>query len=284
MSEFNSDDYLEQRQKQSKVTANFSQLKALLVLVVLAVFVYIAWYAYTSPGNVDDSSLPVIQASSEIIKSKPENPGGLVVANRDKAIFEGMSNVPAKKIKTEKTVTPPEANISKQVVAETIEKTLPVVKEPETVTASPNADFIVSKKAEESKTSSTQAVEQTSELDKELDDIQPNSVVEPVAPVESVTQPTIVVEPAPATGGLKLPKTYTVRIAALKTESAAIEAWKSLKATYRDVLGGLTSEIQVVEKDGKEVYYLHAGPITSQVQAEQICKSLQERGRRCRVY
>ncbi len=284
MSEFNSDDYLEQRQKQNKVTANFSQVKALLVLAVVGIFVYIAWYAYTSPGNVEDSSLPVIQASSEIVKSKPEDPGGLVVANRDKGIFEGMSNTPAKKVKIEKTVTPPEAPVSKQAVVEKIEKALPVAKEPEIVAANPNPDFIVSKKAEEPKPVPVQAVAETSELDKELDDIQPNPVTEPAATVETVAQPAPAIEPAPTTGVLKLPKIYTVRIAALKTEQATIEAWKSLKSTYKDVLGNLGSEVQIAEKDGKEVYYLHAGPISSQAQAEQICKSLQERGRRCRVY
>ena len=287
MTEFNSDDYLEQRQKQNKVIANFSQVKALLVLAVVGIFIYIAWYAYTSPGTVEDASLPVIQASAEIVKSKPENPGGLVVANRDKGIFEGMSNTPAKKVKTEKTVTPPEAPVSKQVVAEKIEKALPVVKEPETVAANPNPDFIVSKKAEEPKPAPVQVVAETSELDKELEDIQPNPVTEPAAVAEVVAQPTVqteVVQSAPASGGLKLPKTYTIRIAALKNEQATIEAWKSLKSTYQDVLGNLSNEVVVAEKDGKEVYYLHAGPISSQAQAEQICKSLQERGRRCRVY
>jgi hypothetical protein len=305
MSEFNSDDYLEQRQKKSKVVANFSQVKALLVLAVVGIFVYIAWYAYTSTGNVEDSSLPVIPASSEIIKSKPENPGGLVVANRDKGIFEGMSNIPAKKIKTEKPVTPPEAPVSKQVVVEKIEKTLPVVPEKEVVDNSvPVHDFIVSKNGEKSApttepeivpetiavSSSTPsevvAPEQTmvkaapepseldSELDKELDNIKPNSVN--VQKTENIVQP--------HSGGLKLPEIYTVRIAALKTEHATVEAWKSLKSTYSDLLGNLDSEVQISEKDGKEVYYLHAGPISSRARAEQICKSLQERGRRCRVY
>ena len=88
----------------------------------------------------------------------------------------------------------------------------------------------------------------------------------------------------PHSGGLKLPEIYTVRIAALKTEHATVEAWKSLKSTYSDLLGNLDSEVQISEKDGKAVYYLHAGPISSRALAEQICKSLQERGRRCRVY
>jgi hypothetical protein len=323
MSEFNSDDYLEQRQKQTKIIANFSQVKLLLILAVIGIFIYIAWYAYTSTDDIDDSSLPIIQANSEIIKTKPENPGGLVVANRDKSIYEGMSSAPAKKAKTEKTVTPPEAPASKQVVVEKIEKNLPVVSEKQdNVNSVPVQDFIVSKNEEKqelpiqpeeaSETHSEQVSEivepsvpdaqekvlppvtsnaivkadhvhepEISELDKELDDIKPNVNTKKT---ENIIQPDSKTGSELKSGGLRLPRTYTIRIAALKTEQATIEAWKSLKSNYNDLLGNLNSEVRVAEKDGKKIYYLHAGPVSSQLQAEQICKSLQEQGRRCRVY
>lgn len=322
MSEFNSDDYLEQRQKQTKIIANFSQVKLLLILAVIGIFIFIAWwYAYTSTDDIDDSSLPVIQANSEITKTKPENPGGLVVANRDKSIYEGMSSAPAKKTKTEKTVTPPEAPASKQIVVEKIEKNLPIVSEKQAnVNSVPVQDFIVSKNEEkpestiqpeknletqpeqvseivEPSTSNIQekalpSVTQSttvkadneseiSELDKELDDIKSNVNTQKT---ENIIQPDSKIGSELKSGGLRLPRTYTIRIAALKTEQATIEAWKSLKSNYNDLLGNLNSEVRVAEKDGKKIYYLHAGPISSQLQAEQICKSLQDRGRRCRVY
>jgi cell division septation protein DedD len=297
MSEFNSDDYLQQRQQQNTVPANFGPVKILATVIVLIGFIYLAWYAYDASEELKDEELPLIAANKEIIKTKPENPGGLIVANRDKDIYDGMSGKNTKKEKKESPVIPPETPASKQAVAQTIEKELKTT-EPQTTTE-PHANFIVSDKAAEStSTVVEQAKTEPSELDQELNNVEPTSTTTnesttnanvelqtkvaeatvPENPAPAVAEP--VIQPAPQA----VNKTYTVRIAALKNEQAAIEAWKSLKATYYSVLGDLGSEIQVVNNGIKTTYYLHAGPIATLEQAEQVCKALQAQGRRCRVY
>lgn len=279
MEEFNSDNYLEQRQKKEDVTANFTPVKILFMAIILAGFSYLAWYAYNSSGSIDDASLPLIAANKEQIKSKPENPGGLVVANRDKDIYDGMSGKAYKKTKKEKPVTPPEAPVSKEDATKTVEENIKTLQTPAVIAAT-KSDFIVTKdpakKPEPAVVAETQPqtetapvmvepqpAEQVSELDRELADIKTEAPAEPKQETSKI---------------------YSVRIAALKNEQAAIEAWNSLKSSHHDVLGGLTSEIQIVERDGKTIYYLHAGPIKAKDQADQVCAQLQAQGRRCRVY
>jgi len=65
--------------------------KFLIVLVATAIFSYISWHAYsTQVMTVDPKSLPIIHAKKGI-KSKPENPGGIEIANLDKGIYDYIS-------------------------------------------------------------------------------------------------------------------------------------------------------------------------------------------------
>lgn len=289
MEDFNSDDYLEQRLKKSKPTYSFPKLKIAFVSIVIISFGLLGWYAYSKSGTIDDASLPLIEAKTSLIKSKPENPGGLVVANRDKDIFENMSNKKTKKAKVEKTITQPEAPASKESITKTVEKeiqSLPKVESKKEI----NPDFIVSKDPAKALTTEPNAekentvtesdnvntpenkehiIDDLDELDQELskiDNKQETSTEQKELKSETVA------------------KNYSIRIAALKTESSAIEAWESLKSDYQNILGNLSREIIKTEKDGKTTFYLHAGPISTQEKAEQICKQLQDAGRRCRVY
>ncbi len=312
MEEFNSDDYLQQRQKQSKIPHNFFQVKMLVVVLVLGAFFYVAWYAYDRLERVDDSMLPLITASSKIIKSKPEKPGGLVIANSDKDIYNDMSVASVKKVKKEKAIAPPVSPASKQVIVQTIEQELKITAEPKK--EEPKTDFIVS-----SKLQPQSATIELTELDKELntldnvdkqvevvtqslltapsevklvelgtDEISTNASKVPHDQGQLVIKPEDVpVQTAEALLGESTlgssQKAYTIRIAALRNEESAIAAWKSLRTTFA-VLRNLGSEIYITNQDGRTVYYLHAGPVATKEQAEQICRAMQEHGRRCRVY
>jgi hypothetical protein len=70
---------------------NSLEYKFLTVLIATAVFSYISWHAYsTQVMTVDPNSLPIIYAKKGI-KSKPENPGGIEIANLDKGIYDYIS-------------------------------------------------------------------------------------------------------------------------------------------------------------------------------------------------
>lgn len=339
MEEFNTDDYLAQRLKESEnhnLLKKKQLLKPVLLLSGVAILVGGIWYFSSHVEEVAEDTLPLIHADYSNIKSKPQDPGGLVVAHRDKDIFDGMSNKKYKKPK-EQVRHKPEAAISKEQITQTLEKqidnkeakeeqsefivnknTASVDKEPQASTT-PSEENQVSENTENNPPSNTSqdalnntpapvdlntqnaiakpeiatehlnekkqkaivkedaslpAEDDLDQLDKELSQIDQKSTT---STNDSTLTDTTTKQPSQA-------KTYSVRIAALKTQESAIEAWKSLKSDYNEVLGGLFSEIHQVEKDGKTIYYLHAGPIASEQTAENICKTLRERGRRCRVY
>ena len=65
--------------------------KVALVLCCLLSFSYLLWYSYyTHIDNVEEEDLPLVKAPSNII-SKPQDPGGMIVPNKDKDIYNHMS-------------------------------------------------------------------------------------------------------------------------------------------------------------------------------------------------
>ncbi|MEC7674612.1 MAG: hypothetical protein VYB89_03685, partial [Pseudomonadota bacterium] len=63
-----------------------------LALGALAGFVAIVWYAYDQGRQAGSEAVaPLIKAPGKPVKIKPSDPGGMAVPNRDKVIFEGVS-------------------------------------------------------------------------------------------------------------------------------------------------------------------------------------------------
>lgn len=109
--------------KKPALSDNFSLIKTLVVVTCTACFIYLAWYSYsTQVDNVKESDLPIIYAPKNI-KFKPEDPGGFVVANKDKTIYDHISgkNPKTSAINTQK---PTETPVAKEDVAALINKQL----------------------------------------------------------------------------------------------------------------------------------------------------------------
>lgn len=65
-------------------------VKAIICLIFFSAFAYFCWYAYfVEIDNLSENDIPLLKAQTGI-KSKPENPGGMEVQNKDKAIYTHM--------------------------------------------------------------------------------------------------------------------------------------------------------------------------------------------------
>jgi hypothetical protein len=65
--------------------------KVAMVATALACFSYLLWYSYyIHIDNTVEEDLPLIKAPTNII-SKPEDPGGMIIPNKDKDIYKQMS-------------------------------------------------------------------------------------------------------------------------------------------------------------------------------------------------
>ena len=65
-------------------------------------------------------------------------------------------------------------------------------------------------------------------------------------------------------------------------EAAARRAWKDLSTRHTDLLGGLTPRVDVIRKDGRDLWRLQAGPLT-EARARELCAMLRARGAACLV-
>jgi hypothetical protein len=77
----------------------FRWMSALVVLLAVAGFFGLAWYAYKSGGEaVDEKDVEIVKADKTPIKEAPANPGGMQIPNQDKTVYGLISG------KTEKPV------------------------------------------------------------------------------------------------------------------------------------------------------------------------------------
>jgi cell division septation protein DedD len=77
----------------------FKWLSAMVVLLAIAGFFGLAWYAYKNGGEtVDEKDVELVHADKTPVKEAPANPGGMQIPNQDKTVYGLISG------KTEKPV------------------------------------------------------------------------------------------------------------------------------------------------------------------------------------
>ena len=94
-----------------------SMAKLLMMVAGLAVVATISAVAFaTWPGDksrVDEDTLPIMRAEDSAFKIQPEEPGGMVVPNKDSTIFETLNEEPEEKT-VENLLDEPEEPIKKE--------------------------------------------------------------------------------------------------------------------------------------------------------------------------
>lgn len=77
-----------QQKKEPHSKKELYEAKLIFVCAALVGFICFAWYAYnTQVNNVKETDLPIIHAPKQV-KFKPADPGGMMVPNRDKHIYD----------------------------------------------------------------------------------------------------------------------------------------------------------------------------------------------------
>ena len=105
------------------------------------------------------------------------------------------------------------------------------------------------------------------------------------APGDSPPPPPVAaVQPAP--GGTLIAAAgaagdYRVQLGAFSGgEAAARREWSRLAGRHGDLLGGLAPRIDVIERDGRSLWRLQAGPL-GESRARDVCAALKSRGEAC---
>ncbi|MGF1639636.1 MAG: SPOR domain-containing protein, partial [Rhodospirillales bacterium] len=197
-----------------------------------------------APRYADPSEAPLIRADPEPVKERPEQPGGMEVANRDKLVYrrlEGMTEPPS----VEKLLPEPEQPLPPP-------RPVPPP-EPDPAAAAPAAVAA----AEEGSVPAAAAVSETAPAEPSAED-------RPRPADQAALAPT----PTVATAA----KAFQVQLVAVGKREQAEAMWKTLRGKHADLLGALEPTIARAELAGKGVVYrLRAGPLDGEARARSLC-------------
>lgn len=235
-----------------------SMAKLLMMVAGLAVVATISAVAFaTWPGDksrVDEDTLPIMRAEDSPFKIQPEEPGGMVVPNKDSTIFETLNEEPEEKT-VENLLDEPEEPIKKE----------------EVFAADDNEEDEIAQLVEEATAEPVQEVKPTPVVKKEEPKVEPK--IEPKKEEPKV-------EPKPAlemTSG----KSY-VQFAAVKSDADAKAKWSKLQSQY-SVLKTLALRVQKADLGAKGTFYrVQAGPMSLD-QAQSVCSKVKDSKGDCLV-
>ena len=229
------------------------QLRMVTGFAVVAAIAGLGGYVYQETTAPAVGELPLIEADDSPTKHRPAEPGGMVIPNQDKLVYETLGD---------------ERNLDK------IERLLPLPEEP-MPPPEPVAPPAAVEPAPEAP--ATPAPEPMPEP----------AVVAPADEPPPVPAPKPVVEPAPApepsVAAAPIPG-FRIQLAALRSRADAEAAWRRLKRANGDLLGALEAEVARVDLADKGIFYrLRAGPLASAAKAGALCARLKARNLDCLV-
>jgi cell division septation protein DedD len=258
-----------------------------------------------------NADVPLVKAAESPVKVRPEDPGGMHVAHRDKLIyqrFEGDETAPVVErllSAPEEPLPPPRAQPEPSMpwtldMDETPPSGFMVAPPGETVLAAPVEEFLDNVAPE---VPLTLEVPLTPEVPLTIDTSPDPSSVAMAAPRPRPTSP-----PPPASGpasretsgsapGLSaearvaqsllmgtVADGYAIQLGSVRSRQEANVEWERLRRNHGDILGGLRPQVVEADLGQRGMFYrLQAGPITSQTSARQLCTSLVDRKVACIV-
>ena len=261
--------------------------------------------AGNDPSPLSESDVPLVKAAETPAKVRPEDPGGMDVAHRDKLIyqrFEGNEATPV----VEKLLSAPEeplppprsepepASSGVDAADEADPAEFEAAPPDETTVADPFKEFL--NDPEQPAPLAAEAPPPSSP---------PSSFVAMAPPGPRPSMPPRArPEPEPGSGPKSKPdsglsaearvaesllmgaraENFAIQLGSVRSRQEASVEWERLRRSHADVLGGLKLTVLEADLGNRGTYYrLRAGPITSQVSAQRLCSSLVDRKVACIV-
>lgn len=241
----------------------------MVLAVAVGGFAALAYYAYNSGGQTaEEGEMVIVEADGAPIKEAPADPEGEQFPNKDKTIYDVISQDGANN--TEKLMPEPE----KPVAAMNVEDSEDA--EPAAIPAAPATSTYVAP-AEVAKAEPVKQAAAPAAKAEEKSYAAPEMINEKTvagAPTEAA-KAEVKETPKPkaekkavssGSGG-----SYKIQLGAFKSESEAQAAWKKISAKH-----GLTSSPSIIQADvnGTTYYRLRTGSYGSSAEAKSACASL----------
>ncbi|MEM7121210.1 MAG: SPOR domain-containing protein [Pseudomonadota bacterium] len=246
--------------------------------------------------------VPLMTADPTPYRERPEDPGGLEVPYQDIEVLEAMDEDEAGGENFEVLLPDPEEPMAPSEVAEaeTIEPEIPVIDIEDTTAG---GDIVIEDTQGELVGTDTEA--QTVDIASSLPvpPLPPAAPAKPGVATGSVTTQETTEPSSTDTGGelsfddvaaslggdgaqASAPSASAVggtkiQIASFGSEAKAMEAWTSLQARFRDILGAYQPVIDEAVLSNGTFYRLQVGPFASDTEARSVCDSLKVRQVEC---
>ncbi len=237
----------------------FWSVFALATIVLICLIVVIFLLLHEPMDNQEN--VPTISPTPVPVKVKPENPGGMVIPDQDKVIYDRISHDPMpvkveKLFPEEEPVLPPEE--------ESVEPTI-VVEEAE-------IPFVIEEMNEKLQEGQ---VDKNETLQSETVDVK--TVVNSVPPATTSITPTSAPEsekPAPEIWHAQLFSS---------TDKVKVERiWKKILAKHKGLLSNMPMNIVKADIPGKGTFYrLQVGDFTTKDRAANLCTKLKKQKQDC---
>jgi len=288
-------------------------------VIVIGGFGAISWYAYDLGRRSGGSGVaPLIVADGKPNKVRPDDPGGKVIPDQDKLVYE-RPRAGAPPAEAERLLPPPETPLPRPP--------LPQQARPPVVTAVPPSAPAPSANSESQSAASPPAVPPlaaparpetpparavetapgpaptpgpvsraipaapsapalsapalppTVPAPQAVGGGQPPQAAPPKLPAAPPAETRAAAETRPAAGGA-----FKVQIAATRSDADARSTWTRLQAANRDLLGSLALTVQRADLGERGIYYrVQAGGLADAQSAQSLCTALKTRKVECMV-
>lgn len=296
-------------------TKNYSIVTLSIIILVSIGLMIGAWYIYKSYQTKNYDEVIVVSADDDEIKTQPADPGGMVVKNMDKDIYDNIDKHNKKTDKAEVLLPPAEEPIDKKDLfladmspaVKKLDQAAEVIKEESVDVIAPAQETTTTEAAYEEKLpeetvpdvthGKPEVVISSSEVNSEKPTETINvPVIKPADPkkVEAKVMPKKTEEYIkPVTKKeskkklefvSKSDNSYKVQIASFKSVSDAEKSWKSMSKKYSNVLKGYKHYIVSKDIPGKGIFQrLQVGPFKDKELAQKACADFKDAGMNCFV-
>ena len=220
---------------------------------VVVLFAGLLWFVYDRTGERDDQPPVLVQAPEGPVKTEPEDRGGIDVPDQDKLVFERMAGeeAPADEALAaapeEPIVPPPGATEG----ADTDQAAAVDVAPPPPLPATGGAE-------------------------------QP-ATAEPQAPAPPQPEPRAKPVPVTVVPSAVRGEVFRIQVGAFGSRTAAEGEWRRLTGRFSTALAGLSPDVEALQRAGRSLYRLRAGPLSDRAAARDVCERLKAGGQACIV-
>ncbi|HYZ64183.1 MAG TPA: SPOR domain-containing protein [Acetobacteraceae bacterium] len=216
--------------------------------------------------------VPVVTASSDPIRVKPDNPGGLHVATAESDVFSGGSDTKNARLAPAAEKPDPQA-----LQADDESPAQPALTQ-KPAPAGPSAFETPAP----TKPVASAAKDAVAPL------VKPSTqaaapAIKPAAPAARPQEAHAATTPAKQPEAHPTAHSVMVQLAAMTTESGAKEEWQRLTKRYADIFDGRTLSVSKTERDGRTFWRVRTGGFSDVAQAHAFCDKLRGKSSGCSI-